>query len=252
MEGITLRIVTKKRLAEFWDDPKYPNAKVPLTNWYRVVRKARWENFAEVKKTFNATDLVGNKAVFDVGGNIPRHCRHQLCEPYRLHPARVLDHKEYDKGHWKKDDFKVKPPRTAEVAAGRSAQSAVRRFQKGSQHDRSSRHREPPESVSGAHPSVPASRPLGSDEDLDRAIKMVDELTDRLDDLDEEERDYLEVSSAILIEVYEDEHVPIPTTTDSELLRYLIEAKGVTQAQTARGAASWNRHSPRSSPAAAS
>ncbi len=77
-------------------------------------------------------------------------------------------------------------------------------------------------------------RPLGSDEDLDRALDMVDELTDRLDDLAEEERDYLEVLSS-LIEAYEDEHVLIPTTTDSELLRYLIEAKGVTQAETAQG-----------------
>ncbi len=75
-------------------------------------------------------------------------------------------------------------------------------------------------------------RPLRSDEDLDRAINMMDELTDRLD-LDQEEQDYLEVLST-LIESYEDEHVPIPTTTDSELLRYLIEAKGITQAQTAK------------------
>ena len=76
-------------------------------------------------------------------------------------------------------------------------------------------------------------RPLSSDEDLDRAIDMMDELTERLDELDEGERDYLDVFSSI-IEVYEDEHVPIPATTDAELLRYLIEAKGVTQAQTAK------------------
>jgi HTH-type transcriptional regulator/antitoxin HigA len=76
-------------------------------------------------------------------------------------------------------------------------------------------------------------RPLRSDEDLDRAIAMVDELTDRLDTLAEEERDYLDVLSD-LIERYEDEHVPIPTPSDAELLRYLIEAKGVTQAQVAK------------------
>ncbi len=118
MKGVTLRVVAKKRLAEFWDDPRYPNAKVPLANWYRVVRKARWENFGDVKKTCNATDLVGNKAVFDVGGNNFRVITVINDANHTVFIRAVLDHKEYDKGHWKKDDFKAKPPRKPKSPPG--------------------------------------------------------------------------------------------------------------------------------------
>ncbi len=61
-------------------------------------------------------------------------------------------------------------------------------------------------------------------------------LLDR-DDLDRAEEDYLDVLSD-LVERYEDKHHAIPTDdlTDAELLEHLIEAKGVTQAEAARGA----------------
>ncbi len=64
-----------------------------------------------MKKTFNATDLVGNKAVFDVGGNKFRVIAVINYVNHTVFIRAVLDHRSYDKGHWKKDDFKVKPPR---------------------------------------------------------------------------------------------------------------------------------------------
>src|SRR3954464_7772153 len=76
-------------------------------------------------------------------------------------------------------------------------------------------------------------RPLRSAEELDRAIAVVDELTDRLDDLDAGEQDYLEVLGD-LIARYEDKHVPIRPVSDDVMLRHLIEAKGVSQSQLAR------------------
>lgn len=76
-------------------------------------------------------------------------------------------------------------------------------------------------------------RPIRSDEDLDRATEMADHLSDRLDDLEEEERDYLDVLSD-LIERYEDEKIPIPSPSDAEMLQFLIESKGVSQAQVAK------------------
>src|SRR5258707_7212361 len=76
-------------------------------------------------------------------------------------------------------------------------------------------------------------RPVRSDAELDRAIAMVDELTDR-NDLVAGERDYLDVLSD-LIERYESEAHPIQPVTDAVMLAHLIEAKGVTQADVARG-----------------
>ena len=72
-------------------------------------------------------------------------------------------------------------------------------------------------------------RPLRSDADLDRAVAMVDALTDRKE-LAPEEADYLEVLGR-LIEDYEAEHDPLPTMSPVEALRYLLEENGLTQAE---------------------
>jgi HTH-type transcriptional regulator/antitoxin HigA len=77
-------------------------------------------------------------------------------------------------------------------------------------------------------------RPIRTEEELDRAIEMVDELTDR-DDLEAGEKDYLDVLSD-LIERYEAERHPIEPVSDAEILAHLIEAKEITQAQLAREA----------------
>ena len=75
-------------------------------------------------------------------------------------------------------------------------------------------------------------RPVRSDEDLDRAIAMVDSLIDR-DTLVLEEQDYLDVLSD-LIEDYEAGEYPAAPVTDAVMLRHLLEAKGVTQAEVSR------------------
>ena len=72
-------------------------------------------------------------------------------------------------------------------------------------------------------------RPIRSDEELDEAVQMVDSLLDRRD-LAPEEEDYLEVLGD-LIERYEGEAHPMAPVSDAEMLRHLIEAKGVSQTE---------------------
>jgi HTH-type transcriptional regulator / antitoxin HigA len=74
-------------------------------------------------------------------------------------------------------------------------------------------------------------RPIRADADLDRAVAMLDRLSDR-ESLAPEEDDYLEVL-ATLVEAYETAHEPEPVVSAAEMLRHLIEAKGVTQAEVA-------------------
>lgn len=74
-------------------------------------------------------------------------------------------------------------------------------------------------------------RPLRSDEELDRAIAVIDELTDR-SALDPGERDYLDVLAS-LVETHEDAVHPMPDVSDAEMLRHLIDARGTTQAKVA-------------------
>ena len=75
-------------------------------------------------------------------------------------------------------------------------------------------------------------RPIRSDKELNVAVKMVDSLLDRKD-LASEEEDYLEVLGD-LIEQYESEAHPIAPVSDMEMLRHLIEAKGVSQTEVSK------------------
>jgi HTH-type transcriptional regulator/antitoxin HigA len=77
-------------------------------------------------------------------------------------------------------------------------------------------------------------RPIRSDEELERAVDVSLGLDVRRDSLTPEERDYHEVLVA-LIGLYEDEVHPIPDVSGPEMLRFLIEDRGVTQADVARG-----------------
>jgi HTH-type transcriptional regulator/antitoxin HigA len=74
-------------------------------------------------------------------------------------------------------------------------------------------------------------RPVRSDAELGRAIAMIDRLSD-LESLAPEEADYLEVLSD-LVETYESEHDPEPAVSAADMLRHLIEAKGVPQVKVA-------------------
>ena len=74
-------------------------------------------------------------------------------------------------------------------------------------------------------------RPIRSEADLDRAIAMLDALSDR-EALAPDEHDYLLVLAG-LVENYEDQHHPIPAVTGVPMLRYLIESRGVPQARVA-------------------
>jgi HTH-type transcriptional regulator / antitoxin HigA len=75
-------------------------------------------------------------------------------------------------------------------------------------------------------------RPLRSDRELDKAVKVIDSLLSR-PALTPEEADYLDVL-ADLVERYETDTHPIAPVSDAEMLTHLIEAKGVSQTEVAQ------------------
>jgi HTH-type transcriptional regulator/antitoxin HigA len=75
-------------------------------------------------------------------------------------------------------------------------------------------------------------RPIRSDKELAEAIKVLDSLVDR-ETLAPAERDYLDVLSN-LVEKYEAEEHPMAPVSDAAMLRHLIEAKQVSQAEVAK------------------
>jgi HTH-type transcriptional regulator / antitoxin HigA len=72
-------------------------------------------------------------------------------------------------------------------------------------------------------------RPIENDETNDKAAEICDELTDRLNELTKDERDYLEVLSDLIIK-YESKWDDDATTMEpAELIRYLMEHNGLSQ-----------------------
>jgi HTH-type transcriptional regulator/antitoxin HigA len=75
-------------------------------------------------------------------------------------------------------------------------------------------------------------KPIRSDDELQVACGVLDGLLDR-EDLSPDEEAYMEVLEKLVTD-YEREHHSIPPVPDQELLRHLIDAKGVTQVEVAR------------------
>jgi HTH-type transcriptional regulator/antitoxin HigA len=71
-------------------------------------------------------------------------------------------------------------------------------------------------------------RAIHTDAQLDAAIAVMDRFLEHRD-LSPAERDYLDTLST-LVEAYEREHIPMPTVSGVAVLRHLMEANGLRQA----------------------
>ena len=97
-----MRVISKKTLRLFWE--AYPAAEPPLRAWYKVTLAASWQNFAELRQTFNTADHVGDCVVFDIGGNKyrligrVRYTKDKI--PGVVYVLTVMTHAEYDENKW--------------------------------------------------------------------------------------------------------------------------------------------------------
>ncbi len=63
-----MKIVSHKKLVDFYLE--HHKARIPLENWYIIVKRAKWKSFADVKNDFNTTDSIGNQRyIFNIKGN---------------------------------------------------------------------------------------------------------------------------------------------------------------------------------------
>ena len=64
------RIISRKRLRQFWEKPAYADAEQSLKAWFREASQADWANPMAVKAAFRSASIVGNdRVVFNIGGN---------------------------------------------------------------------------------------------------------------------------------------------------------------------------------------
>jgi len=96
-----MHVLSKKPLREFWS--VHPDAERPLRRWFRTVRSAEWESFAELRMTYGSADQVDRFTVFNIGGNKYRLIAVIHFNNGKVFVRHVLTHKEYDLGDWKDD-----------------------------------------------------------------------------------------------------------------------------------------------------
>ncbi len=95
-KGISLRIIAKKTLREFWEE--HTDCEEQLVTWFRETSKAEWNNPKDIKKEYpNASFLKENRVVFNIKGNNYRLIV-RINYDYQMVWIRFVGtHAEYDK-----------------------------------------------------------------------------------------------------------------------------------------------------------
>ena len=108
MRGVI--VISRKKLRTFYEltVERHRHA-TAFEDWFKLARKAHWQNFQDTRALFGQTDVVKDTAskrtatVFDIGGNKYRvvtlidHVRQTV---FITH---VMDHKEYERNKWKNE-----------------------------------------------------------------------------------------------------------------------------------------------------
>ena len=85
------------------DAATHPDSIQSVENWYKVVKKAKWDKLEDVRNVYRDAEAVGNFTVFNLKGNKYRlivgidYTNHTVFYKY------FLTHADYDKDKWKND-----------------------------------------------------------------------------------------------------------------------------------------------------
>ena len=93
-----MRIVSHKRLVDFYESEGHADSKTALERWYDIAANAEWRNLSDIKVDFPQTDFVGNQHyVFNIKGNRYRLVVVVQFTIGHLFIRFVGTHSEYDK-----------------------------------------------------------------------------------------------------------------------------------------------------------
>ncbi len=94
-----MRLISNRVLREFAQ--VHADAEAPLQAWRKLIEKAGYHNFAELRATFASADKIGDRIVFNIAGNKYRLISVVLFSVQQVFVKAVLTHADYDKGEWK-------------------------------------------------------------------------------------------------------------------------------------------------------
>lgn len=91
-----MHVIAKSTITTYCE--RNPLARTALLEWYDKTSKAQWTCFADIKRTFNSVDAVGNQHyVFNIKRNDFRLVVVIQFTPQRVYIRFVGTHAEYDK-----------------------------------------------------------------------------------------------------------------------------------------------------------
>ena len=91
-----MRIISKKKLVEYYT--ANPRARSMLEDWYQKTKRSKWNNFADIRATFNTVSSVGNnRYVFNIKGNDFRLVVVIKFTPQNVFIRFIGTHAEYDR-----------------------------------------------------------------------------------------------------------------------------------------------------------
>jgi mRNA interferase HigB len=91
-----LNVISFRRIREFFE--LHRDSESALTAWYKIARRANWQNLADLKQAYPAADLVGRYMVFNIKGNRYRLIARIIYRSQTIFVVAVLTHEEYDLG----------------------------------------------------------------------------------------------------------------------------------------------------------
>lgn len=93
-----MRIISHKKLKQFYEQPKYADARIPLERWYYIACQREWHSLGDIRQDYGDTDMVGNQRyVFNIHGNKYRLVVVIQFTIGRIYIRFVGTHQQYDK-----------------------------------------------------------------------------------------------------------------------------------------------------------
>ncbi|HRM68855.1 type II toxin-antitoxin system HigB family toxin [Thauera phenylacetica] len=93
-----MKLISNKALRDF--SACHPDAEGPLQAFRQLIEKGHYPHFAALRATFRGVDKVGERYVFNIGGDKYRLIAAIAFTPQLLWVKAVLTHADYDEGDW--------------------------------------------------------------------------------------------------------------------------------------------------------
>jgi len=93
-----MRVIAKRTLQRFWEQPANQAAQGPLESWHEEALKASWKSPQEVKSQYRNASICGNnRVVFNIGSNKYRLVVEMQYQAGIAWVKFIGTHAEYDK-----------------------------------------------------------------------------------------------------------------------------------------------------------